>query len=381
MRYRCYYGGMAVFLLLLCIGVHAQESPASDLSKEFILHPVQEGFCNSLRDNDRDTEVVFKKEPEYKGKSVSRHALQLGDAPADFMGIACDSEANTLYIDLNRNLDLTDDGPGFKSKRGGGFMGFSDYNDITIEMTYGNVVVPYTLDISIYGTFYFSAEVKSGWQGDIEIGDKTCQISISDDLNGAFDGYDVFRIEHDRNREARLDFGAEDELPLPGWILFEGQIYRLETAFRVEDEETVLAVTVIPITENLMEISFEGDSVSRVMLSNNDGEYGLLDWPTPTMRIPQGSYSCYRVDLLDSFSGMPRNGATINANGNTLLKAGGPLNQTVTAKRVGASLSLNYELRGVDDTEYEPDNSYQGNPRFAVYMGDRKVGSGQFEYG
>ena len=64
-----------------------------------------------------------------------------------------------------------------------------------------------------------------------------------------------------------------------------------------------------------------------------------------------------------------------------MLKAGGPLNQTVTAERVGASLSLGYELRGVDGAEYEPDNSYQGKPQFAVYMGDRKVGSGQFEYG
>ena len=300
MRYRCYYGGMAAFLLLLCMGVHAQESPAPDLSQEFILHPVQEGFCNSLRDNDHDTEIVFKKEPEYKGKSISRHALQLGDAPSDFMGIACDSEANTLYIDLNRNLDLTDDGPGIKSKRDGGFMGFADYNDITIEMTHGDIVVPYTLDISIYGTFYFSAEVKSGWQGEIEIAGKTCQIAISDDLNGTFDGNDAFRFDHDRNREARLAFGVEDEVPLPRWLQFEGQNYKLETAFRVEGDKTALAVTVIPIADNLMEISFEGDSVSRVMLSNSDENMGCWTGRRqpcafPREAIPAAALICWTV--------------------------------------------------------------------------------------
>ena len=52
---------------------------------------------------------TFKKEPTLSGSKVVRGTLQLGANPSEEMGFAWDRNAGKLYLDLNRNLDLTDD--------------------------------------------------------------------------------------------------------------------------------------------------------------------------------------------------------------------------------------------------------------------------------
>ena len=59
---------------------------------------------------------------------------------------------------------------------------------------------------------------------------------------------------------------------------------------------------------------------------------------------------------------------------------GAPLSPSVTVKRMGRLLKLDYQLR--DDAGW----TYQNNertkpPTFAIYQGDREIGSGTFEYG
>ncbi len=99
------------------------------------------------------------------------------------------------------------------------------------------------------------------------------------------------------------------------------------------------------------------------------------------MRIPKGDYYLYRVDLLDSFSGYPRDATALYAGGNTTLKTGGPVSHAVSVKRAGGYLSLDYALTGIDKTRYSTDTEYRNPAQFAVYRGDRKVGGAKFEYG
>jgi len=62
---------------------------------------------------------AFKKEPVFSGSKVIRGTLQLGGSKSDEMGFAWDRAAGKLYLDLNRNLDLTDDPAGvFSCARG-----------------------------------------------------------------------------------------------------------------------------------------------------------------------------------------------------------------------------------------------------------------------
>jgi hypothetical protein len=57
-------------------------------------------------------EVKFRKEPDFGKDRIVRRALKVGPDKDDFIGIAADLTTHTLYLDLNQNLDLTDDPQG-----------------------------------------------------------------------------------------------------------------------------------------------------------------------------------------------------------------------------------------------------------------------------
>lgn len=372
---------LALVLLFSCSALQVQASPDAEAPPAFILRHVPTGFRHDIPSPRRATEVAFKHEPAYAGGTVYRHALRTGSEPTDFIGIAYDVAANMLYIDRNRNLDLTDDGPGISGGRPN-YMGFGigRFSDVRIEVEHDGIVVPYVLDITIFGDFYASFTVTSGWKGEVEIAGKSGEMGVVDTLDGVFDENNGFLFDHEKHRAARLSFGEATVLSLPRWLYFEGQSYTVACAFCVMEDEPVVAVTLTPITEDLMDITFEGQSVSHVVLSSRDNGYGLLDWPVPAMRIPRGVYKPSQVELLDSFTGYPRRPANLEADGNTRLQAGGPLRQEVLVVRSGLYLHMNYALLGVDATEYSPNRSDEP-PGFAVYRDDTRLASGNFEYG
>ena len=238
MRHKCY--GMMLAVCMLCLGAVSQEQPvSSDAPLEFILHLVQDSF--SIYRYDRgDREIVFKKEPAYAGSKVSRHALCLDKEKSTFIGVACDFAADALYIDRNQNLDLTDDGPCITTRVHGGGED-PVFENVIIELIHGNIPVQYTMRMYFYSDNYFYAYVHSGWQADIELAGKACKISVADNFDGVLDSDDSFLFDHERNREARRGLGSVDQLSLPQWIYFEGQSYRVDCAFRIADNDTMVA--------------------------------------------------------------------------------------------------------------------------------------------
>lgn len=371
---------MAAIVCLLCAGALSQDLPPyPDGPLEFLLNPVEDGFSVFSFGAEPETEIVFKKEPEYSGDTVYRNAIRLDRFMSDFIGLACDMDAGILYIDRNRNLDLTDDGPGLKATDLYG-IDYARFANVRLEQLHDTIPVQYTLDVYVYSGGSYSL-VRSGWIGAVEIDGTPCIMGMADDLNGVFESNDMFLFDHNQNWGARLSCGKEDRLTLPKWLWFEGRLYCIESGFRLMDGYTALEVSLTPVTENMMDISFEGQFVSRVMMTNESREWVLLDWPQAAMRIPAGNYNVQRIDLLDSFSGYPRYEREITAQHN-VLKTGGPIKQMITASREGVNLNLNYALKGADQTDYSPDMlSREARARFEIYQGERCVRTGQFEYG
>lgn len=375
-----YHVAMAVIVCLLCAGALSQDLPPyQDGPLEFLLNPVEDGFSVFSFGAEQETEMVFKKEPEYSGDNVYRNAIRLGGSTSDFIGLACDMDTGMLYIDRNRNLDLTDDGPGLKTTDLYG-IDYARFTNVRLEQLHDTIPVQYTLDVYVFGGGSYSL-VRSGWIGAVEIDGTPCIMGMADDLNGVFGSNDMFLFDHNQNWGTRLSCGKEDHLQLPKWLWFEGRLYCIESGFRLMDGYTALAVSLTPVAENLMDIAFEGQFVSRAMMTNESREWVLLDWPQATMRIPAGNYNVQRIDLLDSFSGYPRYEHEITAQHN-VLKTGGPIKQMITASRDGVNLNLNYALKGADQTDYSPDMlSREARARFEIYQGERCVRTGQFEYG
>lgn len=367
--FRISMGLTMTILFMGAIAVTAQENGTLDEPREFILRPVSEGFFVHVSADRSFQEIVFKQEPEYAGNEVMRTALRSGDW---FMGMAYDHSAGLLYLDLNQNLDLMDDGPGISGQYG-------HFAGIPITLTHDGIAVQYALDIKTFFSYYAYGNIRSGWEGEIEIGGKTVQVGLADNLDGQFDEKDLFFFDHARHREARLPFGDLDHVNLPNWIYFEGRCYQIDFSFRAEGAESVVAATIQPITEDLIELHFEGQHVSRLMIADRN-TIGMLDWPESVMMIPQGRYFTQRVDVLDSFTSTRMTSWEFGQTSPAILKTGGPLHKRIAITRSGPSLDLNYELAGFDETGYRTDNRID-NPAFAVYRGDRKVGEGVFRYG
>jgi hypothetical protein len=64
-----------------------------------------------------------------------------------------------------------------------------------------------------------------------------------------------------------------------------------------------------------------------------------------------------------------------------VLLAGGPLTNSVDVMRRGKYLALNYRLTGVGGGYQLVNQDRSHPPEFTVYQGDRKIGSGKFEFG
>jgi hypothetical protein len=117
-------------------------------------------------------------------------------------------------------------------------------------------------------------------------------------------------------------------------------------------------------------------------------EYSF-DRPGKTISVPPGQYWVKHIALQGGFQSNFAGGApsrqdakcVIVAPGRTQrLEIGAPLTATVTAKRRGSVLKLDYALVDAAGWKYSP-TARDDPPWFKVYQDDREIGSGSFEYG
>jgi hypothetical protein len=137
----------------------------------------------------RESEIRFKKELAYAGSRIVRSQIFLSPDRKAFIGFACDLEEARLYLDMNRNLDLTDDPEGV-------FVGDpSDwrkhFQDIVIPVEQGGRRRELLVDISIMGERWGHVVVKSSWGSDeVAIGDGLYRVAVVDNGDGVVDASD-----------------------------------------------------------------------------------------------------------------------------------------------------------------------------------------------
>ena len=78
-------------------------------SQTYVLSSTTGVFSLDVPIDLQEKEIVFRKEPDFGGRSVIRGAITTGAGSTNFVGFALDLAKRTLYLDRNRNLDLTDD--------------------------------------------------------------------------------------------------------------------------------------------------------------------------------------------------------------------------------------------------------------------------------
>jgi hypothetical protein len=137
-----------------------------------------------------------------------------------------------------------------------------------------------------------------------------------------------------------------------------------------------------------------GKHIKNLWLFNQQGQQPMYRRRGSSMFVtPPGQYRIQEIDLQGGYSAFPRSGysgpwadwLTLAPGKACRFDIKAPLTSSVSVKRAGRLLKLDYQLLDGDGRKYRR-NDRSGKdrahpPQFAVYQGNRQIGSGTFEYG
>ena len=136
------------------------------------------------------------------------------------------------------------------------------------------------------------------------------------------------------------------------------------------------------------ELVVEGKDVESIVLVPAQGTPGLAVQNLSIQQgvrqfLPQGNYDILSITLRGGYQSYNNGSLTLTPNLPCKLAVGTPLKSSVKVERQGRFLKLDYQLRDAQGRNYTIYYTRDRGdpPRFVVYQGNRKIGSGNFQYG
>jgi len=132
------------------------------------------------------------------------------------------------------------------------------------------------------------------------------------------------------------------------------------------------------------ELKLEGENIEQLVLQGG-GQKQTFDRPGRSLMLEPGTYETSQLQLKGGFTYYPSGdneilkSILVGPGEPAILKAGGPLEQRITAQRKGQLLKMDYRLIGIAGEWYRNDNRYP--PTFTIYIGDKEIASGKFQFG
>lgn len=134
------------------------------------------------------------------------------------------------------------------------------------------------------------------------------------------------------------------------------------------------------------ELKIEGTHIARLVLRRDDGHSEEWSNLSGSINLPVGTYGLGQLTLRGDYTCQPQ-GLTamgpikVTEDKPAILKAGGPLQQTIKVKRQGRTLVIDYHLQGIGGEEYTAPRRMDNRATFTAYRGDKTIAAGNFEYG
>ncbi len=338
--------------------------------------------------------AAFKQEPALAGGKISRGTLRLGGGTTNELAFAWDRAAGKLYLDLNRNLDLTDDPAGVFSRASHSVDSYQTFTNIHLPFRtqVGERQALVDLSFNAYSGLYCTAAMRSFWQGKVILQGEEYQLGL---LASSFEpgqslesGNLLLRPWAERNSSFSIYGGSLEALPFSRNLFVGNHAYQLQGTNVAPGDTAKVRVQFTEQQPALGELKIAGEFIRRVTLGG--GPYMVvLDKPEPVVKVPVGSYGPISVWLkkggveatLDARAEASVARITVNDKRPEVLTVGGPLTNSVSISRRGKNLALNYQLVGAGGAYQLANQDRSHPPEFAVYHGDKKVASGKFEFG
>jgi hypothetical protein len=332
-------------------------------------------------------EVKFRAEPEFnRNGRVIRRAIPVGPGRDDFVGFAVDFAGRRLYLDLNQNLDLTDDPEGVYAASGSVPRvptTFADFRNVRLAFSRGGIVRTYVLEPFVcLGGDSFLVNIRSTFEGDIALPGATRTIRLQDNLDGRFDERDIFTLSQANPRAGGRQIPLQP-MPLSSNLFIEGRQFKLSVDFKAGTGTPQAAATLEETGPRMGRLELRSLPLSRLILQSG-GLTAILDHPDRDVSLPVGSYHLQRAytetpALVGSSNTVL---VYVQEQGTAKLNLGSPFTSSVRVDRRSSYLLLSYILKGAAGEEYAITNPDKNSPpTFVIYRGDRKLAEGSFRFG
>lgn len=334
----------------------------------------------------RDTEIRFEKEPVYAGSQVARSVLYVASGKKEYVGFACDLEGKKLYVDLNRNRDLTDDPAGvFGSSSDGWGL---EFENVVLPVQQGDRRREMVLGFQFYGESWGRYSVQSSWEGEgIALGEKTWRVAVLDNGDGAIDRSDTLYLESMGAEDGQKDLDWPVEVNAPATLTLDGEPFAL--AYELAEDGKTLEVSVEPGTPRLLEVELKGEGIERLVLQDPKS-VAVFFHPSSVIRLPAGRYRGeVRVRSGEGTNALlwEARGASLHVQGDQERKSwavGGPVVSKLTCRKSGNQLVFDQAAKGAGGETYRlasASGGALGKPKLRVKKGGDVVHVGEFEYG
>jgi len=367
---------------------------SSDFPREVVLRPEVVSYdLESAYWTLYTTNTPFLKEPELSKQGVFRTMLRFGKNDTNnAIALVWDRPKSKLYLDLNRNLDLTDDPAGVFSSTNRSLQQL--FTNVTVFLNTAEGLNPATLDLRLSAHdagrgIQVQVSARSLWQAKAGRPGEEWQVAVLDDpLNAEGPRVAKFLLLRPwtaRTNSLYADDGASGTVSFPDQLFWLGQAFHLERRFETQNGNSVCKLELSPQQPPLTEVKLSGESLYYAVLRATNGYTVLLRESPGTVKVPQGVYTVHAVRLkkgaAEAFR-LPYQPLLINAMASTNIVLGGPLTNSVILTRQGRKLDMNYRLVGADGGSYRLAQQDRSNPpEFVVYRDGKKVQSGKFEFG
>jgi hypothetical protein len=384
----------------------------------------------------------FPKEPALAPGPVVRGVLKFGGNPSNAIPFVWQGGAKKLFLDLNRNQDLTDDPAGVRSAEAlySGAPSFlhQRFTNLYLSFPASSSGAPMQVDLCFQmetarqpDWVCCNAALRSYWQGKVTREGQDWQVglmqNLSDDPGSFRHGQLLLRPWEERtNRFIASCEKPEDTLAVPwegkDWmaraseafafsprVFFGGHASRLDWSAEPRGHEERLALRLTEQPTGLGDLRITGSFVQRLVLTG-ETYMVVLTQPPASVKVPADRYHPYRVRLEQGNTGAyfnfgvlqtgmanvmeevtgaqmpvlsqppPEQAVAVEEHRAGVLAVGGPLTNCVSATHRGRNLLLSYRLIGAGGGEYRLWRDWR-EPRFSVGKSGKQIGSGKFEFG
>ena len=333
----------------------------------------------------------FKREPDFGTHDVLRQWLVLDGKSRQRLALAWDCTVGRLHVDLNGNLDLTDDPRGDITDAGP--RSYATFTNLHLTLQTPEGGRPFVVDLTLFnygrGNGGGYAALRSFWQGKLTLKGRDFQVGVIDHyFRNAPLTHLLLRPWEQRTASFQPLGGDLAAFEFPRRLFHQGQAYEVTCRFEGELVRPRYRLELQELNPPLGELRVSGEALDRVVLQQADFTV-LLDQPKPVERVPVGAYRRYGVALQKGNAVAYKEGFWVTAAqpdvhpANVVtLSLGGPLTNAVSISRRSRALAFDYHLAGADGSHYQFGRpSARRPPEFTVYQGDHQVASGQFQFG